>query len=253
MKKLERKTVIVTGSTSGIGEEQAYAFAREGANVVCTGRSEERLKKVVDRITADGGNAVGYTADIENSSHCRSVAEKAAAEYGGIDALVNTAGVFDSMAKSLEIGEERWRHIFDVNVNGVFYMCNAVLPYMLEKRRGVILNTASISGLTSGPGGAAYVASKHAVIGYTKQLSFEYAGQGIRVNAIAPGSVMTPLLEIALKSDPGGLEKRLSVTPAGRLGTTADIAKLSVFLLSDDSEWIHGAVVTIDGGRLTRG
>ena len=253
MRRLEGKTAIITGATSGIGKGQAIIMAREGANVVCVGQNEERMNEVVSQILSEGGSAVACIASVEKEEDCNRAAKLAIDTYGKIDCVANTAGIFDGFKPSLEQTEEGWRRMFDVDVIGVFLMCNAVLPDMLSREDGAIINMASIAGLTGGAGGAAYVAAKHAVVGYTKQLCVDYASRGIRCNCIAAGSVSTPILEKILADDPREQTKVYETIPCKKLGTPEDMAWLTVFLASDEAKWVHGAIISHDGGRQALG
>jgi 3-oxoacyl-[acyl-carrier protein] reductase len=253
MRRLEGKVAIVTGATSGIGEAQAVIMAREGAKIVCVGQNKERMDKVVSRILAEGGEAVPCIASVQNSADCQKAAALAIEKFGKIDCLCNTAGIFDGFKKSLDQTEEGWLKMFDVDVKGVFLMTNAVLPNMLQNSDGSIINVASIAGLTGGAGGAAYVAAKHAVVGYTKQLCVDYAVNGIRSNAIAAGTVATPIVEKIVEDDPREKTKMFETIPSKTIGKPEDIAFLTVFLASDEAKWIHGAIISADGGRSALG
>jgi 3-oxoacyl-[acyl-carrier protein] reductase len=253
MKRLDGKVVIVTGATSGIGECQAVVMAREGAKIVCVGQNRERMDRVVQQIRSEGNEATPCIASVEIAADCRRAAALAVETYGRIDCLCNTAGIFDGFKKSHEQTEEAWDRMFEVDVKGIFLMCNAVLPEMLKNKEGSIINVASIAGLTGGAGGATYVAAKHAVVGYTKQLCVDYAADGIRSNAIAAGCVWTAILDKIVADNPSENEKMLETIPCKRVGMPEDIAYLSVFLASDEAKWIHGAIISADGGRQALG
>lgn len=253
LKRLEGKVAIVTGATSGIGAAQAIVMAREGAKVVCAGRNKDRMDQVVNRIIEAGGEAVGYVMDVSKANQCNKTAELAIDKYGKIDILCNTAGFFDGFKNTIEQTEEGWDAMYDVDVKGIFLMTKAALPYMLTNGGGAVINMTSIAGVTGTDGGVAYVSAKHAVIGYTKQLCNDFAAQGIRSNAIAPGIVSTPLLEDIFEKNPREREKVFTLLPCKRLGTPEDIANLTVFLASDEASWIHGETILIDGGRNAMG
>ena len=253
MGRLDGKVVIVTGATSGIGESQAVIMAREGAKIVCVGQNKENMERVVSKIQSEGNDAVACIASVQISADCQRAAALALEKYGKIDCLCNTAGIFDGFKKSLDQTEEGWNRMFDVDVKGIFLMCNAVLPDMLKNGEGSIINVASIAGLTGGPGGAAYVAAKHAVIGYTKQLCVDYAINGIRANAIAAGVVATRIIEKIVEDDPHEKVKMFETIPSKKIGMPEDISYLTVFLASDEAKWIHGAIISADGGRQALG
>ena len=235
MVRLEGKVAIVTGATSGIGECQAIILAREGAKIVCVGQNQQNMDRVVGQIRAEGNEAVPCIASVQHSADCQKAASVAIETYGKIDCLCNTAGIFDGFKKSLDQTEEGWNQIFDVDVKGTFLMCNAVLPNMLKNGGGTIINVASISGLTGGAGGAAYVSAKHAVVGYTKQLCVDYAADGVRANAIAAGVVATRIVEKIVEDDPHEKEKMFETMPCKQIGKPEDIAYLTVFLASDEA------------------
>lgn len=256
--KLKDRVAIVTGSTSGIGAAQAKAMAREGALVALTGRDENRLQAQIDAIRSAGGRATGMAFDMQDSSAIQAFYDLVMREYGRVDILATTHGIFDQRRGSLEMTEHDVQAFMQVNVISVFVFCNLVLPQMIERGKGVILATASVSGMRNtamgGPrgsagGGPVYTASKHALVGYMRGLSALYAWQGVRVNVICPGSVATPFIQESLDHDPDGYNKRVRVIPCGRLGVPDDVAKLTVFLASDDADFIHGAVIPVDGGR----
>jgi 3-oxoacyl-[acyl-carrier protein] reductase len=249
MRRLDGKVAIVTGATSGIGESQAVILAREGAKVVCVGQNKQNMDRVVGQIRSEGNEATPCITSVQVAADCQRAAATAIETYGRIDCLVNTAGIFDGFTKSLDQTEAGWNQIFDIDVKGIFLMCNAVLPSMLKNGGGSIINVASIAGLTGGPGGAAYVAAKHAVVGYTKQLCVDYAAEGIRANAIAAGVVATRIIEKIVEDDPSEKTKMFETMPCKSIGKPEDIAYLTVFLASDEARWIHGSIISADGGR----
>jgi len=258
MRRLEGQVAIITGSTSGIGAAQAEALAKEGALVAITGRNKQRLDAELEKIRAAGGKAIGMTFDMEDSTAIKTFYDMVMKEWGRVDILVTTHGIFDQRRGSLEMTEKDFQKFMQVNVISVFVLCNLVMPQMIERGKGVIIATASISGMRNtamgGPrgsagGGSVYTSSKHALVGYIRSLSALYAWQGVRANVICPGSVVTPFIQDSLDNDPDGYEKRVRVIPAGRLGVPEDIAKVTVFLSSDDAGFIHGTVIPVDGGR----
>lgn len=253
MNRLEGKVVVLTGAASGIGKAQALAFAKEGAKLVATDINQEGLNALVAEYQALGGEIIVVKGNVANSADVANIIKAANDKFGQVDILVNTAGIFDNYATSLDTNEEKWDLYYAVNVKGPYLMCNAVLPQMLERGKGVIINVCSIAGLTAGAGGVAYTSSKHALVGYTRQLCLEFAAKGIRVNGIAPGSVMSPMIQKSLDNDPDGYSKRVSLIPCGRLGEATDIANLTMFLASDEANWIHGSILSCDGGRNAKG
>ncbi|MYL59684.1 3-oxoacyl-ACP reductase, partial [Virgibacillus halodenitrificans] len=165
-----------------------------------------------------------------------------------IDILLNTAGVLDGYAKTLDTDEALWDRIMNTNIKGTYFVTNAILPHMIENVSGVIVNMASIAGLVAGGGGAAYTASKHAIIGYTKQLDLDYCREGVRANAIAPGAIQTPMNAADFAGDGAMAEWVASETPAGRWAQPEEVAGLTLFLASNAADYIHGAVMPMDGG-----
>lgn len=241
MAKLKGLVAIVTGATSGIGEATAKAYASEGAKVVVTGRSEEKGNRVVQEITDAGGTAIFMKMDVTDASQIKATVEKTISEYGTVDILFNSAGIHDSYDKVLDADEEDFNKLMQINVTGVFLVTKEVLPYMLEKGKGSIITVGSQGSFVAGPGGIAYVTSKHALVGFNKQLSYDYGNQGIRANLLAPGFIETPMTD-------GIEDERLKNIPAERAGTAEEIAKVAVFLASDDASYLQGSEVTADGG-----
>jgi len=249
MGELTGKSAVVSGATSGIGRAQASMLAAEGAGVVCVGRNPERMQETVDAINAAGGKAIPCIGDLTEADTSMKAAALATKHFGKIDILCATAGIFDSFTPSHEQTEENWDLILNTNVKGVFLLTNAVLPDMLKHGSGSIIIMSSIAGLTGNSGGAAYTTAKHAVTGYTKQLCMDYAAKGIRANAICAGSVLSPILEGIFTEFPEEREKVLENIPARRIGSTADIGYLTVYLASDKAAWINGSIISADGGR----
>ncbi|TFJ92016.1 3-oxoacyl-ACP reductase [Lentibacillus salicampi] len=239
------KTVFVTGAASGIGRAQAIAFLNNGANVFGFDLSEDGLRGFADQYGERFTYAVGSVTD-------RAAVERAAVEalaaFNNVDVLLNTAGVLDDYAKTLDTDEALWDLTMDTNVKGIYLVTNAVLPGMLRQGSGVMVNTASIAGFVAGGGGAAYTASKHAIIGYTKQLDYDYCRDGIRANAIAPGAIQTPMNQADFAGDGEVARWVADETPAGRWAQPEEVADLTLFLASHAADYIHGAIVPIDGG-----
>ena len=237
--RFENKVVLVTGAASGIGRAQVKAFLQEGARVIGI---DIQQSDVVDKSYS---HVVGSVTD-------QTFLEQTIAQVERIDILCNTAGVLDGYAKSLETDEALWDRIFNVNVKGMYFVTNAVLKKMLPRKHGIIINMASIAGLIAGGGGAAYTASKHAVIGYTKQLSYDYCGEGIRVNGIAPGAIGTPMNAADFEGT-GEMAKWVAEqTPAKRWAKPEEVANVTLFLASEASDYMHATIVPIDGGWMNK-
>lgn len=240
MSEFAGQRVFITGAASGIGRAQAVEFLEGGAFVFGFDLDREGLDSLASLYE-------GFRFSVGSVSDGSAIVE-AVAQAGAIDILCNTAGVLDGFAKTLETDEALWDHILETNVKGMFLVTNAVLPQMLERKAGVVVNMASIAGLVAGGGGAAYTASKHAVIGYTKQLSMDYCREGIRANAIAPGAIQTPMNAADFAGD-GAMAKWVAdETPAGRWAQPDEVAKLTLYLASNAASYIHGTVIPIDGG-----
>lgn len=243
------RTVFITGAASGIGHAQARAFLENGANVFAFDKNERELGRMKRVYAEKFDYAIGSVASKEDVEHC---ARQATATFGSIDILLNTAGVLDGFAKTLETDEQLWDRIMDTNVKGTYFVTNEILPGMIARESGVIINMASIAGLVAGGGGAAYTASKHAIIGYTKQLDMDYCRKGIRANAIAPGAIRTPMNEADFAGD-GEMAKWVAEeTPAGRWAEPDEVADLTLYLASSAASYIHGAVIPIDGGWIAK-
>jgi 3-oxoacyl-[acyl-carrier protein] reductase len=201
---------------------------------------------VAAEITATGASAIPVTVDVTDAEGVASAVAAAVAEYGTIDILSNTAGLFDGYQGALDTSRETWDRVVAVNLTSLYVMANAVLPVMIAQGRGVIVNMASGAGLRGGGGGAAYTSTKHAVVGFTRQLAADYGKHGVRVNAIAPGLIDTPMTA-DFSSSPDAVQM-VTQQPAGRIGRPDDIAKAALFLVSDDSDFIHAVTLPVDGG-----
>lgn len=247
MKKLENKTAIITGGASGMGRAIARLFAQEGASVIVADLKQNEIDVVVNEISASGGKAKGVVCNVSKESDIKAMIELAI-KNGSIDVLVNNAGVMDDFVPVHEVTDELWSKVMAVNVNGPFYACRLAIPHMLKQGSGSIINITSVGGLFGSRAGTAYTASKHAVVGLTKNIGFMYALKGIRCNAIAPGGVNT---NIGKDMKPNAFGAERCMTGAGvmpRMGEAEEIAKTALFLASNDSSFVNGAVVTADGG-----
>lgn len=247
--EFQGQTVFITGAASGIGEAQAVAFLENGANVFALDTQEESLQQFKKQYPSQFAYRVG---SVKNADEVKQAVAEALSVYEKIDILLNTAGVLDSYQKTLETDEVLWDHIMDTNVKGTYFVTNAVLPSMLGRKQGVVVNMASIAGLVAGGGGAAYTASKHAIIGYTKQLDYDYCREGIRVNAIAPGAIQTPMNKADFEGD-GEMAKWVAKeTPAGRWAQPSEVAGLTLYIASKAADYMHGTVIPLDGGWLNK-
>ncbi|MEY9974403.1 3-oxoacyl-[acyl-carrier protein] reductase [Lysinibacillus sp. RC46] len=243
------KTVFVTGAASGIGQAQAIAFLENGASVFGFDLDEQGLVNLHNQFPELFAYTVGSVCNKNDVEHAF---EAAISIFKQVDILLNTAGVLDGFAKTLDTDEALWDKIMNTNVKGTYFVTNTILPHMVKRKSGTIVNMASIAGLVAGGGGAAYTASKHAIVGYTKQLDLDYCRAGIRANAIAPGAIQTPMNKADFEGD-GAIAKWVAdETPAGRWAQPSEVASLTLYLASSAADYIHGAVMPIDGGWLTK-
>ena len=257
--RLGGKVALVTGGTSGIGEATARLFAREGAKVSITGRRIELGQRVAAEIRSGGGEAIFIAADVARAEDCRRSIDETLAAYGRIDILFNNAGIVTPGTLE-ETGEEDWVRTFDVNVKGTYLMTKLVLPVMRAQSaqgRGVIVNNASDWGIVGGPGYTAYSASKGAVVLLTKSVALEVARDNIRVNAICPGDTYVERWRVGERRDLShDFEAELKAMgedlPIGRVGTAEEIAQAVLFLACDESSFMTGATLIVDGGNTAR-
>ncbi len=248
--RLDNKVGLITGGTSGIGEAAAYLFAREGAKVAITGRNEARGHAVTARILESGGQAIFLRTDVRHAAECKRAVDATLDSFGRLDVLFNNAGVFYPQT-ALECSEEEWDLQIDINLKGTFLMSKYALEPMIAQGSGIIINNSSGWGLVGGDKAVAYCASKGGVVLLTKAMAIDHGQQGIRVNCICPGDVDTPMLPedarrrgLEWKSYLAGCANR----PLGRIGTPEEIAKAVLFLASDDSSFMTGAALVVDGG-----
>jgi NAD(P)-dependent dehydrogenase (short-subunit alcohol dehydrogenase family) len=248
-RRLEGRTAIVTGAGSGIGRGIALLFAREGANVVVADLSIRACGETVAAIQAEGGRAFFIEGDVRSPDHHATLVAAARAGYGRLDIAVNNAGISLAPTPAAQVPLGTWDEVTDVNLSGVFYAARAQIPAMLEAGGGTMVNIASAAGVRGVPGLSPYVASKHGLIGLTRTIAVEYAGQGIRANAIAPGFIDTPLGNHFSPEERARLASR---HPMNRLGRVEEVAELALFLASSRSSFITGACIPIDGGLLAQ-
>jgi NAD(P)-dependent dehydrogenase (short-subunit alcohol dehydrogenase family) len=250
--RLKDRVALITGGTSGIGEATAVLFAKEGARVTITGRDEKRGHAVAERIMNDGGKAIFIRSDVRRAEDCRQAVDETLRAFDDLDILFNNAGVFFPHT-TLDCTEEEWDLQLDVNLKGTFLMSKAALPRMIKLGRGVIINNSSGWGIAGGDSAVAYCASKGGVVLLTKAMAIDHGRQGIRVNCICPGDVDTPMLPEDARMRGLKWEDYLAGCanrPLGRIGTTDEIAKAALFLACDDSSFMTGAALVVDGGGL---
>jgi NAD(P)-dependent dehydrogenase (short-subunit alcohol dehydrogenase family) len=249
MKLLEKKVALITGAGSGIGKATALLFAEHGAKLVVSDISEEHGKSAVEEIKAKGGEASFFKADSASPEDNASLVEYAIKQYGKLDIAVNNAGIGGPLGVTGEYPLEGWKKTIDINLSGVFYGLRYQLPAML-KDGGSIINIASILGQAGTRFSPAYVASKHGVIGLTKAAALEYADKKIRINAVGPGYIKTPLVMKTL--DDAARQALVGLHPIGRLGEAEEIAELILWLASPKSSFVTGAYYPADGGYLAQ-
>ena len=244
MKRLENRVAIVTGGTAGIGEATALRFAREGAQVVVWARNEARGKEMEKKAAAEGLAITFDKVDTSDFEAVTAAAKRVADKFGKIDILINNAGITnDSTLKKMTV--EQWQNVIDVNLSGTFYCCKAVLNYMLEAGYGRIVNASSVVGLYGNFGQTNYAAAKFGVIGFTKTWSRELGPKGVRVNAVAPGFIETPILSTIPDKV---MDQMRAEVPLRRLGRPEEIANVYAFLASDEASYVNGAVLEVAGG-----
>ena len=255
MARFEGKAAVVTGAGSGIGREMALALAAGGAAVLCADIDEQGAQATAARVEEAGAKAAAVGLDVTNSDAVLAALEKGATDFGGIHILMNNAGVGSGFG---------WDRTTDVNLSGVFYGLKHGCAMMAKGGGGAIVNTASVAGLhglvrsgvfvqddTHMEGVAAYVAAKHGVVGLTKQFAVSYGQQGVRVNAVCPGYIVTPMTERARSTDEG-TQFLIDIHPIGRLGQPEEVARVAAFLASDDASFVTGVAMPVDGGYSAR-
>jgi 3-oxoacyl-[acyl-carrier protein] reductase len=254
MGRLQDLVAVVTGAGSGIGRASAQHFAREGARVLVADVRAGAAEETTELVRGEGGTAACVQADVTDRAQVEAMIDAAVRQFGRVDVLFNNAGVPMSFTPFEEVEDALWDHVFTVNVKGVYYGIQAVVPHMRRQGGGVILNTASTAGIRPRPGLAPYAASKAAVISITKTLALELAPHRIRVVAICPVAVDTPMLPSFIGVERGadlatGRERFLASIPWGRFNTAEDIARAAVYLASPEAEMVNGTAFEIDGGR----
>ena len=244
-----KRTIVITGSTSGIGKETALAFAKLGDNIVVSGRREKEGLEVVNEIKSLGANAIFVKTDISQENEVKALIEQAVAHFGKIDVMVNNSGIAGRENVPLhQHSTENFRELIEVNVMGLFWGMKYAIDAMLKTGGGVVVNLASIAGLNGIEFTSQYSASKHAVVGLTKSASLDYATQGIRVNAVAPGAIKTDILQNAINAGVYPEDKIAGIHPMNKMGDTSSIANAIVFLASPDVPFMTGTILNVDGG-----
>jgi len=243
------KVAFVTGGASGIGEACIRQFAANGAAVVIADQSAAAGAKLAAEIVAQGGKALFVEMNVTDAANVQAAVDATVRQFGRLDFAVNCAGISGESNVLTDYSLEGWHRNLDVNLNGVFYSLRSQIPAMLHNGGGSIVNLSSIMGLVSSPTTPAYVAAKHAVAGLTKNAAQTYAAKGVRVNAVCPGYIDTPMLRA--NATPEMVSAGASMHPIGRLGKADEIAAMALFLCSDSASFITGGIYPVDGGYLT--
>ncbi|ELK55614.1 short-chain family oxidoreductase [Haloferax sp. BAB-2207] len=252
MTQFDTEVAVVTGASSGIGRATAEAFAAEGARVVVSDVNVEGGEETVARIEKAGGTAIFVETDVTDDDAVAALVDTAVSEYGRLDFACNNAGIGGPQKPTADLSADEWHRVVDVNLNGVWRSMRHEIPAMLDGDGGVIVNMASILGKVGFANAAPYVAAKHGVLGLTKTAAIEYAEQGVRVNAVCPGFVDTPLLGEGGLDDPEARQGIESLHPMNRLGDVDEIASAVVWLCSDGASFTTGEALTVDGGYTSR-
>lgn len=246
-KRFVEKSIVVTGAASGIGRATALQFAREGGNVVVSDVNEIGGEETVSIIKDAGGSAAFFRANVGNAREVKDLMRFAVDQFGGLDIGVNNAGVGGGRSRLADVPHEEFVHVMNVNVEGVFFCMQEQLNYMVGNG-GVIINIASVAGLKAFPLSAVYSASKHAVLGLTKSAAVEYARKNIRINAVCPVFTRSAMFDKIFEIDPSMEQKLLRNIPVGRYGQPDDIAQSILWLCADDSGFVTGLCLPVDGG-----
>jgi NAD(P)-dependent dehydrogenase (short-subunit alcohol dehydrogenase family) len=242
------KVALVTGASSGIGRASALAFAREGAKVVVADVVEEGGEETARLIKNAGGEALFVKTDVAKAAEVEALVNRAVQTFGRLDCAFNNAGIEGAAAMIPDYGEEAWDRVININLKGVWLCMKYEIPQMLKTGGGAIVNTASTAGLVGYRGGSAYVASKHGVVGLTKTAALEYAKAGVRVNAVCPGAIDTPMMGRITGHRAERAARMASSEPVGRMGQPAEIGETVVWLCSNAASFVTGLAMAVDGG-----
>jgi len=246
--KFENKVAIITGGSSGIGRASALAFAQEGAKIVVADIDIEGGAETVYIVERAGGEGIFINTDVSNATSVQAMIDKTVKMYGRLDYAHNNAGIGPKLQAIADYTEEDWDHIISINLKGVWLCMKYEIPHMLRQRKGAIVNTASMFGLIGKGRRSAYCASKHGVIGMTRASAQDYASEGIRINAILPGVIPTPMTLSTWDGQPDAEVQTIAMQPMKRLGTVEEVAAVVVWLCSDAASFVNGHAMAVDGG-----
>jgi NAD(P)-dependent dehydrogenase (short-subunit alcohol dehydrogenase family) len=243
------RVAFVTGAGSGIGRATALAFAAQGASVATSDNSEENLHETVRLVEEQGGRALPVVCDVARSDDVAAAVAATVQAFGRLDFAFNNAGIEQPPAKLHEIGDDEWDRVIDINLRGVFYGMKHEIPAMLATGGGAIVNTSSGAGVIGIAGQAVYAASKHGVIGLTKAAALDYAAAGVRINAVCPGIIETPMMDRFSGGTEEGRQRVIGQEPVGRMGRPEEIASAVLWLCSDLGAFTVGHALVVDGGQ----
>lgn len=249
--KLQGKVAIVTGASAGMGRDIAYSYAKEGAKVLAVARRIAKLKDLANEAKNLDGEIVPFAADMADINQVNAMVDEAIKVFGTLDILVNNAGIMDDFSPVADVSDDMWNKVMSVNLNGPFYAIRKAINHFLKTGSGVIVNVASIGGLCGARAGAAYTSSKHALIGLTKNTAFMYSNNNIRCNAICPGGVETEINtgDYMKNINSKGMDRIATGMGANpRMGKSSEISPMAIFLASEDSSYVNGQCIAIDGG-----
>ncbi|MBK7719086.1 MAG: SDR family oxidoreductase [Simplicispira sp.] len=248
---LKDKVALITGGSSGIGRAVALAWAREGAKVVVSDVDRSGGGETVEQVRAAGGEAIFIAADVGKPEDCEALVRGAVEKFGRLDIACNNAGIGGPQAPTADYPLDGWAQVIAINLSGVFYGMKYQLPAMLKNGGGAIVNMASILGAVGFAGAPAYTAAKHGVVGLTQAAALEYSAQGVRINAVGPGFIHTPMIS-ALEDNQAVNDMLVAAHPIGRLGRAEEVAELVLWLSSDKASFVTGSYYPVDGGYLAR-